>query len=251
MKLMFVSENQTQVALMKQCLKGSGIKFVHIGHRDTVKSALANEEFLAIVLDFPNPSDADFYFWVELREFTDKPVLLLSSDQSDPERMAARQLATVQLAEPLLNFLYAVNGREADKQSNFRGSSLSLAENVEIDFIQRCIIRDEKVYPLTKREFQVLLPLIQRMGTPVTAKELLDLAWVEEHVVSISNLYHYIRKLRGKLESNPGEPKILLTDKKKDGGFMLRDKGKSLVTLHSDFVWIVYVDNLRKNSSGT
>lgn len=218
---MFVSENQNQVVRMRQILRHTGIQFVHIKDRGTVKSSLAKEDCLVIILDCPNPNYTDFCFWSELREATDRPVLLLSSDQSDSQQqMAERQQTAFQLMESFLTFLSFCNRKEFDEPS--RRISIPLAQNVEIDLLQRCIIRDQKVYSLTKREFQVLLPLIRRMGTPVTAKELLDLAWSEGDGVSLGNLYHYIRKLREKLESNPSVPKILLTYKKREGGFLIR-----------------------------
>lgn len=220
MKMMFVSENQSQIALMRESFKGSGIELLHIETREDVKSVLQEQDLLAIVLDLPYPSYTDYCFWSELLTLTNKPVILLSSDQSDLNRMAARQIATVKLAKPVLEFLDRLF--EPYPQSDLPGNYIPLAQNVMFDVVQRCIIREHQIYTLTKREFQLLVILVRRMGIPVTAKELLDSVWNDGYAVSLSNLYHYIRKLREKLEKNPKKPEILLTHKKASGGFMLR-----------------------------
>ncbi|MFC4767533.1 winged helix-turn-helix domain-containing protein [Effusibacillus consociatus] len=214
-----MSENQNQVALVKRILKDHEVDVVHMTCRDSVQSMLHEQECLAVVLDFPNPTEDDFTYWRELLEGTYKPILILSSDQSDSGRIVARQQATIQLAEPLIEVLHTLSLKQS---GYFTGNVIALEQNVYFDTIQRSIIRENEMYPLTNREFQLLYVLVQRMGTPITAKELLDLVWTGEYEVSFSNLYHYIRKLREKLECNPNDPKILLTHKKGEGGFVLR-----------------------------
>jgi DNA-binding response OmpR family regulator len=64
---------------------------------------------------------------------------------------------------------------------------------------------------LTRKEFQLIHLLATRPGRAVSREYLLDQIWSSDELASDKNVAVYIRRIRQKIESDPDDPRILLT----------------------------------------
>ena len=64
---------------------------------------------------------------------------------------------------------------------------------------------------LTRTESLILQHLIRNTGRVVTHSSLAETLWGEDYPGSIDAIRVYIRRLRGKLETDPGRPQLILT----------------------------------------
>ena len=65
---------------------------------------------------------------------------------------------------------------------------------------------------LTPTEFRVLARLVRQAGRVVTHRQLLADVWGPEHVDDTQYLRLYLGQLRAKLERDPADPRLLLTE---------------------------------------
>jgi two-component system, OmpR family, KDP operon response regulator KdpE len=65
---------------------------------------------------------------------------------------------------------------------------------------------------LTPKEYRLLQTLAQHSGNVVTHQFLLREVWGDEHVEDTHYLRIFVRKLRRKIEADPTQPHILLTE---------------------------------------
>ena len=65
---------------------------------------------------------------------------------------------------------------------------------------------------LTPREFDLLARLVRQAGQVVTHRKLLTDVWGAVHCEQTHYLRLYMAQLRGKLEANAAEPRLLLTE---------------------------------------
>ena len=65
---------------------------------------------------------------------------------------------------------------------------------------------------LTPTEFKLLARLVRQAGQVVTHRQLLVDVWGAEFVQHTHYLRLYMAQLRAKLEDNPTEPQLLLTE---------------------------------------
>ena len=72
-------------------------------------------------------------------------------------------------------------------------------------------LRDDLVH-LTPTEFKLLARLVRQAGQVVTHRQLLMDVWGAEYVAHTHYLRLYMGQLRAKLEHNPTEPELLLTE---------------------------------------
>lgn len=200
--ILLFSNNTNQVSLFRYILKPHGLSITHISDRNVIKSILKTNEYLVAFIDLPNPTEEDLLFWKELIETTITPVLLLSSDLTDANRILMRQKASIYLADPIGNFLKYL--RIVKERQN--EDVIILAPNTIFDIGGHCIRKNDECVELSTIEFKILFLLATNLGIAFTAEELMD----QLELSGLSTLYVHIQNLRRKIEVNPRNPMILI-----------------------------------------
>jgi two-component system KDP operon response regulator KdpE len=83
---------------------------------------------------------------------------------------------------------------------------------VTVDLADRTVQRDGVPLHLTPTEFELLAALVRQAGRVVTHRQLLRDVWGAEYTDQVQYLRLYVSQLRAKLEANPAEPQLLLTE---------------------------------------
>ena len=84
--------------------------------------------------------------------------------------------------------------------------------DLEIDLAKHAVFKAREAVHLTPTEFKLLARLVRQAGQVVTHRQLLMDVWGAEHVDQTQYLRLYMGQLRAKLEANPTEPTLLLTE---------------------------------------
>ena len=87
-----------------------------------------------------------------------------------------------------------------------------VSEDLEIDFRTRKVRAGGKPVTLTPKEFDVLRYLVSQRGKPVPHRELLQSVWGPDYGDQTDYLRVLITHLRKKIESNPAQPKHIITE---------------------------------------
>jgi two-component system KDP operon response regulator KdpE len=83
---------------------------------------------------------------------------------------------------------------------------------LHIDLAKHTVVKDGDTVHLTPTEFKLLARLVRQTGQVVTHRQLLVDVWGPEFVEHTHYLRLYMGQLRSKLEANPTEPILLLTE---------------------------------------
>ena len=84
-------------------------------------------------------------------------------------------------------------------------------DDVVLDFRSYEASRAGRTVDLTRKEFQLLRLLASRSGQAVSREELLDEIWGEENYPTTRTVDSHVANLRAKLESDPRNPRHLIT----------------------------------------
>jgi two-component system, OmpR family, KDP operon response regulator KdpE len=87
-----------------------------------------------------------------------------------------------------------------------------LADSVVVDVEQRVVEVDGSPVHLTPTEFRLLARLVRNAGQVVTHRQLLADVWGADYTTHTHYLRIYMANLRAKLETDPAEPRHLLTE---------------------------------------
>jgi DNA-binding response OmpR family regulator len=153
-----------------------------------------------------------------IRDMSDIPVLMVTVNDQKADRLKGFTLGADDYLTKPVDFHELI----ARVQAIIRRSSASNHENkpstfnngdIEIDWGSRQVwVRGERV-KLSPTEFRIMSCLIKNRGWIVTHEQLLEKAWGPNYIGDKSLVKLYIRYLRQKIEKNPHEPQIIMTER--------------------------------------
>lgn len=167
-----------------------------------------------MVLDVVLPDMEGFEVVRELRRMSNVPVLMLTGRSASSDIVSGLDSgADDYLVKPFKSDELLARVRALLRRVPSSDQPICAAEGqLEIDTKMRVVrVRGEPV-DLTPTEYQLLLLLAQHPGQVLDHHTLLQRVWGEEYVNDTAYLKVYIWHLRRKLEHNPHDPKIVMTE---------------------------------------
>jgi len=153
-----------------------------------------------------------------IRELSDVPIVILTARVQEDERVKGLKLgADDYVVKPfsLKEFearLEAVQ-RRARAAKPQRGGVLFANEELVIDADRFMVTRDGKHIGLTPTELRLLLYLAENMGRVLTHRQILEKIWGAEYADDVDYVKLFIYRLRRKIESDPENPKYILSER--------------------------------------
>src|SRR5512144_2915607 len=177
--------------------------------------AAANEPDL-IILDLGLPDMDGVEVCTRLREWTERPIIILSVRDSERDKVAALD----QGADDYLTKPFGVEELLARVRVALRHSTLAsepqskviTAGPVTIDLAWHTVRRGEEEVKLTATEYKLLAYLAANHGRVLTHQSILTHVWDPADADHTEYLRVYMRQLRKKLEADPERPQYILTE---------------------------------------
>ena len=86
--------------------------------------------------------------------------------------------------------------------------------DIEVNRAARTVKRDGDSVPLTPKEFDLLIALMDRAGAVVPRADLLSEVWGYQQDINTRTVDLHVSELRAKLEPNPAQPVHIITVRK-------------------------------------
>lgn len=144
------------------------------------------------------------------------PIIVLSARGEEMDKVIGLELGAEDyitkpfgLAE-LLARVKAVLRRDALARPDSAEDTIR-AGDIEIRQASRQVFRDGNPVALTATEFDVLWCLVSAEGRVLTREQIKSYVWGPSHHGTVRTIDNFLLQLRSKLESEPQEPKHLLT----------------------------------------
>ncbi len=167
-----------------------------------------------IILDLGLPDDDGQNVLVQLREWFNNPVIILSVKSAEEEIVKALDNgANDYLTKPFRTQELLARVRAALR--NLAGTSnepIVSMDNLQIDFSARIVKIDNEVLKLTATEYTLLSILIKNEGRVLTHQYILKEVWGPSYIDQTQYLRVFIAQLRKKIEKDPNRPKHILTE---------------------------------------
>lgn len=169
-----------------------------------------------IILDLSLPDIDGLQVCEQIREWSRVPIIVLSVRDGEKDKVAALDRgADDYLTKPFgIEELLArirVALRHAE-QSIGNLKSVIRAGRVVIDLARHVVTLDEEEMRLTATEFKLLAYLAAHADQVLTHRSILTNVWGFTEADHVEYLRVYVGQLRKKLEANPDEPQVLLTE---------------------------------------
>lgn len=167
-----------------------------------------------IILDLGLPDQSGKEILVRLREWSNVPVVILSVESDEKGKVAALDAgADDYVTKPFdtdeLLARLRVALRHAAKHEE---ASVFQVNDFVVDLATRHVTVTGKEIKLTATEYDLLRFLVRHAGKVVTHRQILREVWGPGHDDDTHYLRVYIAHLRQKIEANPEQPKLILTE---------------------------------------
>jgi two-component system KDP operon response regulator KdpE len=174
----------------------------------------ANHPPNLIILDLGLPDKSGHAVLKELREWYNKPIIILSV-QDDEESIvkALDNGANDYLTKPFRSQELLARIRSGLRHSDHQTIQNVLSfEELELDLIARVVRRNGQEIKLTSTEYSLLVLLAKYAGKVLTHQFILKEVWGPGYQMETQYLRVFVAQLRKKIEENPNQPKHLLTE---------------------------------------
>lgn len=170
-------------------------------------------QMLILDLGLPDGNGVDLIRTV--RQHSDMPILVLSARQAEQEKVLSLNLgADDYLEKPfgVEELLARINAALRRLRLMTLRDQLYEVGSLRIDRVDGTVTLDSVVVHLSPIEFKLLMQLAQRPGRIYPHRELLTEVWGAEYVDDTHYLRIHMGRLRNKLETDPSQPRYLLTE---------------------------------------
>jgi len=182
------------------------------GQDGIVQAALAHPNVVILDLGLPDMSGNEVL--MKIREWSGVPVLVLSVQDGEQEKIAALDAGAddyvtkpFSMGELLARLRVATrHAQPLADTPEFRNGHLF------VDFVHREVTVNEQPVKLTATEYNLLLLFIKHAGKVLTHRQILKEVWGPHTVEQTQYLRVYMAQLRKKLELDPSQPQLFLTE---------------------------------------
>lgn len=169
-----------------------------------------------ILLDLGLPDVSGQKVLLQLREWFQKPIIILSVNSQEKEIIQALDNgATDYLTKPFRTGELMARIRSSLKKyasSDVEQSNILEFDDLSIDFSSHAVKKKGELIKLTSTEFNLLALLMKNEGRVLTHHYLLKEIWGVGHQSDTQYLRVFVGNLRKKIEDNPNKPRHLITE---------------------------------------
>lgn len=167
-----------------------------------------------IILDIGLPDKNGHLVLTELREWYQKPIIILSVlDYEDDIVRALDNGATDYLTKPFRTgeLLARIRAAIRGSQSDFNRMVIECGD-LEIDLVARVVKKTQKIIKLTSTEYNLLALFAKNEGKVLTHQYILREIWGIGFQTETQYLRVFVNTLRKKIEESPNDPKHIITE---------------------------------------
>ncbi|KAA9258641.1 response regulator transcription factor [Lactobacillus jensenii] len=189
-----------------------------------------NEKFDAILLDLMLPDLNGLEIARRVRQVKTTPIIMMTARDSVIDRVSGldhgaddyivKPFAIEELLARLRAVLRRVNIEKKVSSNTAIKQKVVKFNDLTIETANRIVHRGDKTIDLTKREYNLLMTLIDNKNNVVSREQLLNKIWGPESNIETNVVEVYVRYLRNKIDA-PDRPSYIKTVR--GTGYMVRE----------------------------
>lgn len=216
-RILIIEDEENLARFVELELKHEGYETqVSYDGREALELAL-NEDWNAILLDLMLPGLNGLEVCRRIRQVKTTPIIMMTARDSVIDRVSGLDhgaddyIVKPFAIEELLARLRAVLRRVDLEDEGRAGKATTVTyKDLTIEKENRIVRRGDEVIELTKREYELLLTLMENVNVVLAREDLLKKVWGYESKIETNVVDVYIRYLRNKID-RPGEDSYIQT----------------------------------------
>ncbi len=173
------------------------------------------EKYDLVILDVSLPDGSGFDICRKIRRVSKVPIMFLTATDEETDVIMGLDIGGDDyITKPfkLAIFMSRINAllRRSD---NFNKADTELNSNgITVHLLKGEVYKDNQQVELTASEYKLLCLFMEHPDRVLSTEQILNRLWdCEENYIDNNSLTVYIRRLRMKIEDDPGNPKRIIT----------------------------------------
>ena len=176
------------------------------------------KKYDCVLLDVMLPVFSGYEVCQRIREFSKTPIIMLTAKGDDMDKILGLEYGADDYMTKPFNIMEVKARIKAVMRRNSLNENAAPKNNdifvfgdLKLDHKNRMVNIAGKLINLTSKEFDILELLLTHPNTVYSREELLKLIWGEDFPGDVRTVDVHVRRLREKVETDPGEPKYVYT----------------------------------------
>lgn len=175
----------------------------------------ADGKYDLVILDVSLPDGSGFEFCRKIRRTSKIPIMFLTAADEETDIIMGLDIGGDDyITKPfkLAVFLSRINAL-LRRSENFNTADTELSSGgININLLKGEVYKQGNLLDLTVSEYKLLCLFMENPDQILSPQQILGRLWdCSENYIDNNSLTVYIRRLRTKIEDNPGEPKRIIT----------------------------------------
>lgn len=215
MKILIIEDDLSLINGLSFAIKKQGYDLDIARTTFEADTIWADGKYDLIILDVSLPDGSGFDICRKIRETSKVPIIFLTAADEETDIIMGLDIGGDDyITKPfklavLLSKINAILRRSTD----FNQTDTELNSNgITVQLLKGKVYKNGCHINLTTSEYKLLCLFMENPDIILSAEQILSKLWdCDENYVDNNTLTVYIRRLRTKIEDNPGEPKMIVT----------------------------------------
>lgn len=210
MDILIVEDNDELAEVLLDFLAAGGYEAEIAGNGYEALELFTAHSPRLVILDIMLPGLDGFAVCTEIRRLSDVPVIIVSARGEKTDMLDGLAMGADDYIEKPYDIdilLAKINGIF---ERRYRGRMIKEG-SLTIDCAKREVYLDGRPLTLTVKEYELLLLLVKNKEKVISKEELFNKVWGVESESEQQTLTVHIKRLRQKIEKDPGNPRCILT----------------------------------------
>lgn len=215
LRVLVCDDEKDIVSALRIYLSGEGYEVLTAENGKMAVETARNEAPQLILLDIMMPEMDGVEAMVEIRKFSNAPVILLTAKSEDTDKILGLNLgADDYITKPFNPVEVTARVRAALRRytvlgGDIREDSVLRVGALELDDDAKEVRVDGELRNLTRTEYEILKLLMSEPGKVFSSRMIYNLVWEDDPFGAENTVAVHVRHLREKIEIDPASPRYI------------------------------------------
>jgi len=214
--ILIVDDDETLLELLSGDMQKVGYRTLTAKTGEQALNLAANDILDLVVLDVMMPGMDGWEVCTRLRETSSTAIIMLTAKGEEFDKLRGFHLGVDDYVTKPFSFpeLMARIGAVLTRLNRGEETSrLVQSGDIIVNLDQHTVVVNGRLIDLTPTEYRLLEALASHANRIVPTERLLEDVWGPKYSGDVESVKHYIWSLRQKLETDPGNPRHILTER--------------------------------------
>ncbi len=214
-RILFVEDDLSLINGLSFAMKKQGYTIDIADTKDAADQLWESGAYDLVVLDVSLPDGSGFDLCRRIRQTSKVPIIFLTAMDEETDMIMGLDIGGDDyITKPFKLAVFMSRIRALLRRShNFNEADTELYSNdIKVQLLKREVYKYDQQIDLTAGEYKLLCLFMENPDVVLSQEQILNRLWdCDENYIDNQSLTVYIRRLRTKIEDDPGKPKRIVT----------------------------------------